>query len=128
MTAPQYVPGACNIGPAEIALRRRVGHVGLAVTAALATALIRSDLHPAWRLTLALPAAGAASGYLQARQQFCANYGFRGLYNFNSRGHEQPVPTTETQAEDRRRARQITAASAAIGVGVALAATLIKWR
>ena len=128
MTAAQYVPGACNIGPAEIALRRRVGHVGLAVTAALATALIRSDLHPAWRLTLALPAAGAASGYLQARQQFCANYGFRGLYNFNSRGHEQPVPATEAQAEDRRRARQITAASAAIGAGVALAATLIKWR
>jgi hypothetical protein len=123
-----YVPGSCNIGPAEIALRRRVGHVGLAVTAALAPALIRSDLHPAWRLTLALPAAGAASGYLQARQQFCANYGFRGLYNFSSRGHEQPVPTTETQAEDRRRARQITATSAAIGAGVALAATLISWR
>ena len=128
MTAAQYVPGACNIGPAEIALRRRVGHVGLAVTATLATALIRSDLHPAWRLTLALPAAGAASGYLQARHRFCANYGFRGLYNFNSRGHEQPVPTTDTQAEDRRRARQITATAAAIGAGVALAATLIRWR
>lgn len=121
----QYVPGACNIGPAEIALRRRAGHVGLAVTATLATALLRSDLPRAWRLTLALPAAGAASGYLQARQQFCANYGFRGLYNFDSRGHEQPVPATMPQPEDRRRARQITATSAAIGAGVALVATLI---
>lgn len=121
----RYVPGTCNIGPAEIAIRRRVGHVGLVVTAALATALVRSNLHPAWRLTLALPAAGAASGYLQARQQFCANYGYRGLYNFDARGHEQPVPRTETQAEDRRRARQISATSAAIGVGVALAATRI---
>ena len=121
----QYVPGACNIGPAEIAIRRRLGHVGLAVTATLAAALLRSDLPRAWRLTLALPAAGAASGYLQARQQFCANYGFRGLYNFDTRGHEQPVPAPENQAEDRRRARQITATSAAIGVGVALAATLI---
>ena len=58
----QYVPGTCNIGPDEIALRRRVGHAGLAVTAALAAALLRSDLHPAWRLTLALPAASAAAG------------------------------------------------------------------
>lgn len=88
----QYIPGTCNIGPEEIAIRRRAGHAGLAVTAALATALLRSSLHPAWRLTLALPAAGAASGYLQARQRFCANYGFRSLYNFDTRGHEQPVP------------------------------------
>ena len=51
-----YVAGACNIGPAEIALRRRVGHVGLATTAVLAAALIRSDLPRPWRLTLALPA------------------------------------------------------------------------
>jgi hypothetical protein len=115
-----YVPGTCNIGPEEIALRRRAGHVGLAVTAALGAALVRSNLHPAWRLALALPAAGAASGYLQARQRFCANYGFRGLYNFDTRGHEQPVPLSDAQAEDRRRSIQIATSSAAIGLGVAL--------
>ena len=118
----QYVPGTCNIGPEEIALRRRAGHVGLAVTAGLAAALLRPGVHPAWRLVLALPAAGAASGYLQARQRFCANYGFRGLYNFDTRGHEQAVASSEAQAEDRRRALQISAASAAIGAGVALVA------
>ena len=116
-----YVPGSCNIGPAEIALRRRAGHVGLAVTATLAAALLRSELHPAWRLLLAVPAAGAASGYLQARQRFCANYGFRGLYNFDRRGHEQPVVGDQAQAQDLRRARQIAGTSAAIGLGVALA-------
>jgi len=121
----QYIPGTCNIGPEEIALRRRSGHVGLAVTAALASALIRSDLHPAWRLTLALPAAGAAAGYLQARQRFCANFGFRGVYNFTTRGHEQQVTNEEALAEDRRRALQIGAASAGIGLGVAAAAMLV---
>ena len=121
----QYVPGTCNIGSEEIALRRRAGHIGLAVTAALATALLRSDLHPAWRLTLALPAAGAASGYLQARQRFCANYGFRGLYNFEQRGHEQPVPIAGAQDDDRRRSLQIAGTSAAIGIGVALVAVAV---
>jgi hypothetical protein len=121
----QYVPGACNIGPAEIAIRRRAGHVGLAATAALATALLRSDLHPAWRLSLAVPAAGAASGYLQARQRFCANFGFRGVYNFDTRGNQQQVTTDQAQAEDRRRAMRITAASAAIGLGVALSSMVV---
>jgi hypothetical protein len=121
----QYVPGSCNIGPEEIALRRRAGHVGLAVTAGLAAALLRSDLHPAWRLTLALPAAGAASGYLQARQRFCANYGFRGVYNFRPRGHAQAVASSEAKAVDRRRALQIAATSAAIGAVVALVALAV---
>jgi hypothetical protein len=121
----QYVPGTCNIGSEEIALRRRAGHIGLAVTAALATALLRSDLHPAWRLTLALPAAGAASGYLQARQRFCANFGFRGVYNFDARGHEQHV-ADQAEAADRRRSLRISAASGAIGLGVALAAMLVS--
>jgi hypothetical protein len=121
----QYVPGSCNIGPHEIALRRRAGHVGLAVTAALAAALLRSNLHPAWRLTLALPAAGAASGYLQARQRFCADFGFRGVYNFDTRGHEQQVATAQARAEDRRRALRISAASAGIGLAVAVAAMLV---
>jgi hypothetical protein len=124
----QYVPGTCNIGSEEIALRRRAGHIGLAVTAALATALLRSDLHPAWRLTLALPAAGAASGYLQARQRFCANFGFRGVYNFDARGHEQHVADEQAEAADRRRSMQISAASAGIGLGVALAAMLASRR
>ena len=121
----QYVPGSCNIGPDEIALRRRAGHVGLAVTAALAAALVRSHLHPAWRLTLAVPAAGAAAGYLQARQRFCADFGVRGVYNFDTRGHEQPVTAAQAQSEDRRRALQISAASAGIGLGVAAAAMLV---
>jgi hypothetical protein len=124
----QYVPGTCNIGSEEIALRRRAGHIGLAITAALAIALLRSDLHPAWRLTLALPAAGAASGYLQARQRFCANFGFRGVYNFDARGHEQHVADEQAEAADRRRSMQISAASAGIGLGVALAAMLVSRR
>jgi hypothetical protein len=116
----QYVPGVCNIGPAEISMRRRFGHVGLVATAALATALLRSDRHRAWRLTLAVPAAGAAAGYLQAHHRFCADFGFRGRYNFDRRGREQPVPGDQAQALDRRRAWQIAATSAAVGLGVAL--------
>jgi len=118
----QYVPGSCNIGPAEIVLRRRAGHAGLVVTAALGAALLRSDLPRAWRLTLAVPAAGAAAGYLQAHERFCADFGWRGVYNFDRRGQEQPVAGDNALAQDRRKAMRIAAASAVIGVGVALVA------
>jgi len=71
---------------------------------------------------LAVPAAGAASGYLQARERFCADFGWRGVYNFDRRGQEQPVAGDQALAQDRRKAMRIAAASAAIGAGVALAA------
>ena len=121
----QYVPGSCNIGPEEIALRRRVGHVGVVTTAALAAALIRSDLHPAWRLTLALPAAGAAAGYLQARERFCADFGWRGVYNFGALGRQERVGSDQARAQDRRRAVLVGAASGAIGLAVALLSLLL---
>jgi hypothetical protein len=121
----QYLPGGCNIGSAEIARRVRVGHVGVAATVGLAAVLWALDAARPWRLTLALPAAVAAAGYLQARFRFCFDFGFRGVYNFGELGHEQRVVAQEARAADRRRAVALAAGSAGIGLAVALLALLI---
>jgi hypothetical protein len=121
----QYVPGTCNIGPAEIAMRRRVGHAGLVATAVLAAVLLLLDAAPAWRLTLGLPAALAAAGYLQAWLRFCANFGFRGVYNFGDLGHEERVAVEEARAQDRRRALAVAAGSVLVGLATALLALLL---
>ena len=121
----QYLPGGCNIGPVEIARRVRVGHVGVAATVLLATALWVLDAARPWRLTLALPAGMAAAGYLQARFRFCFDFGFRGVYNFDALGHEERVVAEEARAADRRRAVVLAAASAAIGLAVALLSLLV---
>ena len=121
----QYLPGACNIGAAEIARRRWVGHAGLVVTVALAAVLLALDVAPAWRLVLALPASISAAGYLQARLRFCANFGSRGVYNFDAPGHEQRVSADEARARDRRRALAIAAGSGAIGLAVAFVSMLL---
>ena len=73
-----YQPGVCNIGPAEIARRRRSGHVGVLASVVLLVLLVAIDAPPLARLLVALPAAGAASGYLQAWFHFCAGFGSRG--------------------------------------------------
>lgn len=127
--APEgYVPGVCNIGTEEIARRRRAGHVGAAVTAGLLAVLLATRAPRLARLVVALPAAGAASGYVQARSRFCAGFGSRGLYNFGPLGQEQDVPDAEARALDRARARGIGLTSLGIGVAVGALAVALPGR
>jgi hypothetical protein len=120
-----YEPGVCNIGPAEIARRRRAGHVGVLVTVGLLAALVLLDAHPLTRLALIVPATIAASGYLQAHLKFCAGYGQLGVFNFGPLGATQSVTDADALARDRRRARQIGLASFVAAVVVGLVAILL---
>jgi hypothetical protein len=118
--APAYTPGVCNIGPAEIAMRRRAGHVGAVATAGLLGGLLLARSPRPVRMVVALPAAASASGYLQARSRFCAGFGSRGVFNFGELGQVVVVADTEARARDRAKAMEIGLASLAIGVGVGL--------
>ena len=122
---PGYAAGRCNIGPAEIARRRRFGHLGLAVSVALLLALLGTDAPRESRLLLFFPAAGSAIGYLQARLRFCAAFGLLGVFNFGALGRGERVADPVALLRDRLSAAAIVAASAVIGMAVALAATLI---
>jgi hypothetical protein len=124
-TRSAYQPGICNIGPAEIARRRRAGHVGLVVSIVLLAILVAISAPPLARLLVALPAAGAASGYLQAVLRFCAGFGSRGLFNFGPVGPTEQAADPADRARDRARARQIGLASLAIGVAVGIVAALL---
>ncbi|MGA3057901.1 MAG: hypothetical protein ABSE70_07715 [Candidatus Limnocylindrales bacterium] len=120
-----YEPGVCNIGPAEIARRRRAGHAGLVVTAVLFAALIALGA-PHWaRLLLVVPAAGSASGYLQARLHFCAGFGSQGVFNFGPLGTTERVVDRQARARDRSKSLQIGLASLAIGLAVGVVAALL---
>jgi hypothetical protein len=121
----EYRPGACNIGPAEIARRRRTGYAGLAAAGALAVALVALDAPTAARWLVALPLAGAAVGFLQARFRFCAAYGMAGVSNFGELGSVEHVEDTAARRADRSRALGIVVAGAAIGVAGALAFVLL---
>lgn len=123
-----YRAGACNIGPAEIRARRQSGHVGLAVTIGVLAALLIFRVDPVWRLLLFVPAAGAASGYLQAAMRFCANYGWRGVFNFGEQIRDTTgVTDAAAAAADRRTALRIALMSATIGLVVAVGAVLLPF-
>jgi hypothetical protein len=80
-TENAYIPGVCNINKAEIAKRRMVGHVGLAVFVIVLAALLAFDANRWYRIILLLPAMAAANGYLQARNHFCTGYAQTGKQN-----------------------------------------------
>jgi hypothetical protein len=120
-----YQPGVCNIGPAEIARRRRAGHVGLIATVGLLAGLVAVDAPPVARLLVALPAAVAASGYLQARLRFCAGFGSRGVFNFGEIGGTDRVADSGARRRDLMKARQIGLGSLAVGLAVGAAAVIL---
>jgi hypothetical protein len=121
-----YEPGACNIGPAEIARRRRAGHLGLATTVVLLAGLELIDAPPILRLVLVIPAAAGASGYLQAWLRFCAAFGARGIRNFGQLGQTEQVADVAARERDRARAIQIGLASLAVGLLVAVTAVILS--
>jgi hypothetical protein len=124
-TSIDYQPGVCNIGPAEIARRRRAGHTGLIATIALFAFLVAISAPPLARLILIIPAAVSASGYLQAYLKFCAGFGSRGIFNFDGVGTTQQVGDAASRALDKAKANRIGLASFAIGVAVAVVAVLL---
>ncbi len=120
-----YRPGVCNIGPAEIARRRRSGINSSIATIALVVVLLGSHAPIALRLVVFLPAAVAAAGFLQAWLKFCAGFGWLGVFNFRDVGTTEGVATAEARRRDRAMAVRIGLASAVVGAIVAMGAVLL---
>ena len=87
--------------------------------------LVALGAPPLLRLVLFIPAAVAASGYLQAYLKFCAGFGRLGVYNFGRLGTTTKIADDTARAADRRKANQIGLASGLIGLAVAVVAVLL---
>lgn len=122
----QYIPGVCNIGPAEIRMRKRLGWWGLLITIVLWALFVWLKVPIAWRIILFLPAFFSANGFLQGFMHFCAGFGMRGVFNFGPKiGQTDTVSQAEFRAKDRAKAKQIFAYAVIIGIVVVLVAILI---
>jgi hypothetical protein len=99
-----YRAGACNIGPAEIARRRRAGLALVAVALILAVGLVVTGA-PDWLRVLVLPPlAGGIISLEQARRRFCVGFAMAGLRNFDALGREERIQDDAARAADRRSA------------------------
>jgi len=127
LNEPQYIPGVCNIGPAEIEARKRFGWSGLALTALLWALFACFHAGRSWFLLLFFPSAISAVGFVQGAMHFCAGYGFRSVFNVASEvGRTDTVLQAEFRAQDKKKAMQILGLSVMIGVLVAFVAYFLS--
>jgi hypothetical protein len=116
----KYIPGVCNIGPAEIKKRKQAGWTGLVAAVILWAAFFWFDVPALWRLFLFFPAMMSATGFLQAYMHFCAYFGFASLFNFGDVGKTDSVQQAKFRAKDRRKAWQIIIYSLIFGLMIAI--------
>ncbi|HET7168937.1 MAG TPA: hypothetical protein VFI69_07005 [Candidatus Limnocylindrales bacterium] len=115
-----YQAGACNIGPAEIARRRRGAVIGLAATVLLGIGLVAIGAPAIARLLVFPPLAGALIGFEQARRHFCVGFAMAGLRNFGPLGSPDRITDGADLARDRRAGLVIVAYCSAIAAVVTL--------
>ena len=114
-----YIPGVCNIGPAEIKQRKLAGIVGLSATIILFSVLLTVGFDKPWRLVIFIPAMIGAIGYLQAAFHFCVRFGTTGLFNMGTTlDTRESVDQATYRHKDQRKALLISALSLAIAAAV----------
>ena len=122
----KYIPGVCNIGPAEIKRRRQSGWIGLGATILLWLVFWVFRVPAPWRLLLFFPAALSAESFLQAAFHFCAGFGMQGVFNFGSEvGKTETIEQAEFRRKDQRKALLISLYSALIGIATAILGFLL---
>lgn len=119
--ASAYIPGDCNINEHEIAIRRKIGYVGVLTYLASLVLLLALTDWIWWRLLLLIPAFLAAIGFLQARYRFCVYLGVVGRQNAEPGRTPHTVTNEAALHKDRRRAREIKMQA----LGIAVMATLL---
>ena len=120
-----YRAGACNIGPEEIAHRRRAGLIGVGIAVAIGIALVAIGA-PSWlRLLVFVPLAGGLVSLEQARRHFCVAFAMQGVRNFGAFGRPEHVTEDADRAADRRAALVMTGYMSAIAAVITVAFGLL---
>ncbi|HTA28230.1 MAG TPA: hypothetical protein VK809_10600 [Bacteroidia bacterium] len=119
-TESEYIPGTCNIGPAEIKARRNVAVISTIVSIVIIILLVVLHADKLWRLTLFIPATSVAVSFQQVYFHFCVNFGLRGIFNFGDIGKTFTVDQQENFKKDRMKAQKMIATGIFFGLVIAV--------
>ena len=116
--ASDYRPGACNIGPREIAKHRAFGIAGIVTTVVLGAVLVAIDAPQIARAIVILPLWGAIISLEQARRKFCAAFAYAGIRTANGSDATESVVRAADLALDRAAARRLVAECGVIALAI----------
>ena len=114
----EYRPGACNIGPREIAKRRAFGIAGIVSSVVLAIVLVAIDAPQIARVIVLIPLWGALISLEQARRKFCAAFAYAGIRSVDGSDATELVANAADLAVDRAAARRMVAYCGAIAAAI----------
>jgi len=103
-TKLEYIPGTCNIGPAEIKGRKKGAIFNTILGIAIIILLLLIHAGKPWRLLLFIPATMAVLGFQQVYSKFCAGFGLKGVFNLGEMGKTFSVEQKEYFQKDRNKA------------------------
>jgi hypothetical protein len=121
---PSIETARCNIGPEEVARRRRGAIVATIVTIALAALLVAVGAPRVDRLVLWPFASAAGVTWLQVIHRFCVRFGAFGVENYGPLGAHVPVDPA-VRAADRRQATRLILEGSFVGLLATLALVLL---
>lgn len=112
MVEYEYSAGSCNIGESEIKQRRRIGYLGL-ILAIIAFIIYigmiyLAEMDPLYGIVIFVPVLVSSTGFFQARNKFCAAYGFTRQQNVSNKlGVTIKIEDKISQQKDRNKAIRI---------------------
>lgn len=122
----QYVPGIRNINERECQSRRETGYVAF-FSAVVFVAFVYIAGGATWLYLLsAIPLWMFALSVLQSYNNFCANYGLRGLQNaYRGNDDAERVMSEPARKRDRMRSLKLMGQAGVIALSLAVAITVI---
>lgn len=120
-----YRPGACNIGPREIAKRRAYGIAGIVSSAVLGIVLVAIDAPQVARAIVLIPLWGAIISLEQARRKFCAGFAYAGIRSVSGSNATESVADPADLALDRAAARRLVGYCGVIALAITVLFVLL---
>ena len=114
----EYRPGACNIGPREIAKRRVYGVLGVASAVVLWVVLVALDVPQLARAIVVFPLWGGILSLEQARRRFCAGFAYVGIRSVSGSDATESVADAADLAVDRAAARRLVVSCGAVALAI----------
>lgn len=121
---PEYQPGSCNIGGAEVRRRKFFGIIGGVLS--IAFYLFAFSLHApkGIRALVFFPLVLATIGWYQTRRKFCLAFGLSGVFNFGNLGKVSRVQDPAQRSADRAQALKMLAKATLVAAILALILTV----
>ncbi|MHA2278503.1 MAG: hypothetical protein ACXAC2_22215 [Candidatus Kariarchaeaceae archaeon] len=101
----EYEAGVCNIGPIEIAKRKKYLNFSLIGAIVFVAILFLLDVSRLWWLLSFFPFVAIIINYLQVRNRFCVACGLLSVANFGDFTPRQRIKNSEHHRKDLHKVR-----------------------